>query len=109
MSMTRTDIIRRVCEAARANLAKQEVMECVIKQLLDGVPRADQDAMRSEMDNAVAAIKREIRREGGAMTLHRRPVSEADESDSRFLRAPQNDNESLTLQQMRVKLNRGNR
>ena len=61
--MNNTSIIRQVCETARHNRNSPEVVEHAINRLLGDVDLERRASLRLEIDNAVAAIKRELEKE----------------------------------------------
>jgi hypothetical protein len=58
--MNRTEIIRIVCEMTRSRYNSAELIEKTAERLLSEVDPERRDAMRYEIDNAIAAIKREL-------------------------------------------------
>jgi hypothetical protein len=58
-----TEIIRQVCETARHNRCSPEIVEHAISRLLLEIEPEKRLQLRRELDNAVAAIKRELEKE----------------------------------------------
>jgi len=59
-----TSIIRQVCETARHNRCSPEIVEHAISRLLLEIEPEKRLQLRRELDNAVAAIRREFEKEG---------------------------------------------